>query len=231
MSVTELTASAQNYLKVVWGLSEWSSTPVTPSLIAQRIGLKLSSVSDGVRKLSAQGLLEHAPYGSVELTPAGRQYAVEMVRRHRLLETFLVQVLGYSWDQIHDEAENLEHAVSDFMVERIDKFLNFPTRDPHGDPIPSASGDIELPDAICLSELGPGHEVVIERISDDDPQLLKFFEKQGFRIGARLSVGQGAPFSGALEVLVGDAQKSVSLGDTAANALYVSRGSKPVCEV
>src|SRR5699024_1150906 len=118
MSVSDLSASTQNYLKAVWGLTEWSSAPVTPSSIAERTGLRLSSVSDAVRKLSSQGLLEHAPYGSVELTDTGRAYALTMVRRHRLIETFLVRVLHYTWDQVHDEAEHLEHAVSDFMIDR-----------------------------------------------------------------------------------------------------------------
>ncbi|MFD8741144.1 metal-dependent transcriptional regulator, partial [Streptomyces sp. NPDC059618] len=154
MSVSELSASTQNYLKAVWGLTEWSSVPVTPTLIAERTGLKLSSVSDAVRKLSTQGLVEHAPYGSVELTETGRSYALAMVRRHRLIESFLVSVLGYSWDQVHDEAEHLEHAVSDFMIDRIDEFLEFPTRDPHGDPIPSADGTVQIPDATQLTGVG-----------------------------------------------------------------------------
>ncbi|TDP89445.1 DtxR family iron (metal) dependent repressor [Leucobacter luti] len=133
MSVSALSASTQNYLKAIWGLTEWSSAQVTPTLIAERTGLKLSSVSDAVRKLASQGLVDHAPYGAVELTETGRSYALVMVRRHRLIEAFLVSVLGYSWDQVHDEAEHLEHAVSDFMIDRIDEFLEFPTRDPHGD--------------------------------------------------------------------------------------------------
>ena len=137
MSVSDLSTSTQNYLKAVWTLSEWSDQPVTPSLIAERTELKLSSVSDAVRRLTSQGLLTHTPYGAVELTEAGHAYAVAMVRRHRLIETFLVKMLGYGWDQVHDEAEHLEHAVSDFMIERIDELLGRPTRDPHGDPIPA----------------------------------------------------------------------------------------------
>ncbi|MGO1726859.1 metal-dependent transcriptional regulator [Glutamicibacter sp. BW77] len=226
MSISELTPSAQKYLKVVWSLSEWTSSPVTPSLIADRVGLRLSSVSEGIRKLSTQGFLEHAPYGSVELTESGRRYAVQMVRRHRLLETFLVEVLGYSWDQVHDEAENLEHAVSDFMVERIDELLEFPSRDPHGDPIPSASGAVDSPAAVPLSDVGAGQDVSIERISDEDPQMLKFFEDHGFCIGKKLSISQGAPFSGVLEARISGAKESVLLGAAAVKALYVSIDSQ-----
>ena len=119
MSVSALSASTQNYLKAIWGLTEWSSAQVTPTLIAERTGLKLSSVSDAVRKLASQGLVDHAPYGAVELTETGRSYALVMVRRHRLIEAFLVSVLGYSWDQVHDEAEHLEHAVSDLSLIHI----------------------------------------------------------------------------------------------------------------
>jgi DtxR family Mn-dependent transcriptional regulator len=222
MSVSELSASTQNYLKVVWSLSEWSDMPVTPSHIAAKMGLKLSSVSDAVRKLSTQGLLIHAPYGSVELSERGNVYALSMVRRHRLIESFLVTALGFGWDQVHDEAESLEHAVSDFMIDRIDVFLGFPTRDPHGDPIPSASGTMIALNAEPLSTIGDGVEVIVERISDADPTLLQFFEEHGVVVGARLTVSVGAPFSDAINVIARGSKREVALGRSAANAVYVS---------
>ena len=221
MSVSALSASTQNYLKAIWGLTEWSSAQVTPTLIAERTGLKLSSVSDAVRKLASQGLVDHAPYGAVELTETGRSYALVMVRRHRLIEAFLVSVLGYSWDQVHDEAEHLEHAVSDFMIDRIDEFLEFPTRDPHGDPIPSADGTVHIPDATQLTTVGAGHRVLVERISDSDPALLQFFQEHGFVVGATLDIGEGAAFSDSLDVRVAEAASSVALGRSATDALYV----------
>jgi DtxR family Mn-dependent transcriptional regulator len=222
MSVDELSASTQNYVKAVWGLSEWSEEPVTPSLIAQRTGLKLSSASDAVRRLTEQGLLAHAPYGSVQLTEAGRAHALSMVRRHRLIETFLVETLGYRWDQVHDEAETLEHAVSDFMVERIDELLGRPARDPHGDPIPTADGTVSRPDARRLTEVGAQERVVVERISDADPALLQFFEGHGIGVGAVLAVEDGPPFSDALAVRTEGADDPVPLGRSATDALYVS---------
>lgn len=222
MSVAQLSASTQNYLKAVWGLTEWSDVAVTPTLISERTGLKLSSVSDAIRRLSSQGLVEHAPYGSVELTETGRSYALAMVRRHRLIESFLVKVLGYSWDEIHDEAEHLEHAVSDLMISRIDELLEFPTRDPHGDPIPSADGTVSIPNALPLTEVGAGHRVVVERISDSDPALLQFFEEHGFLFGATLEIGEGSPFSDALDTRVAGADTSVALGRSATDAIYVS---------
>lgn len=224
MSVTELSASAQNYLKVVWGLSEWSDAPVTPSLIAEKTGLRLSSVSDAVRRLTAQGLMDHTPYGDVALTEKGRAHAVAMVRRHRLIETFLVEVLGYGWEQVHDEAESLEHAVSDFMVERIDELLGFPSRDPHGDPIPAADGSLPLVEAERLSFAHAGRGVVVERIADDDPALLQFFVARGIVVGARLEVAAGPPFSDAISVRSEPAVEAVTLGRAPMSALYVSVG-------
>lgn len=222
MSVSELSASAQNYLKSIWGLTEWSSVPVTPTLIAERTGLKLSSVSDAVRRLTVQGLLDHSPYGAVELTETGRAYALAMVRRHRLIESFLVGVLGYSWDQVHDEAENLEHAVSDFMIERIDAHLGHPVRDPHGDPIPTADGQVDRPDTVRLSSVTPGSRVRVERISDTDPGLLQFFAERGIGIGATLDTASGAPYSDSIEVSVEGQSEPTVLGTSATEAMWVT---------
>ena len=229
MSVSDLSTSTQNYLKVIWSLSEWSSEPVTATSISRQTGLRMSSVSDAMRKLSSQGLIVHAPYGSVELTDEGRTYAVAMIRRHRLIESFLVDTLGYTWDQVHDEAENMEHAVSDFFVARLDEFLGHPERDPHGDPIPAADGTVLALDARSLTDMAAAMEtgteklrVTVERISDSDPELLKHFEETGIVVGAVLTVTEGAPFSEALEVTVDKASQAVPLGNIATDALFVS---------
>ena len=232
MSVNDLSTSTQNYLKVIWSLTEWSAEPVTATLISRQTGLRISSVSDAMRKLGSQGLISHAPYGSVELTDEGRTYAVAMIRRHRLIETFLVDALGYTWDQVHDEAENMEHAVSDFFVARLDEFLGHPERDPHGDPIPAADGTVPALDARSLTDLAAAMEkgteklrVTVERISDSDPELLKHFEENGIVVGAVLTVTEGAPFSEALEVTVDKASQAVPLGNIATDALFVSTAS------
>jgi DtxR family Mn-dependent transcriptional regulator len=230
MSVSELSTSTQNYLKGIWSLGEWSDEPVTASTLAAKVGVRLSSASDAIKKLTEQGLLEHSPYGAVALTERGRDYAVAMVRRHRLLETFLVETLGYRWDQVHDEAEQLEHAVSDFLVERVDETLGFPTRDPHGDPIPAADGSLVRPDAVQLSDTGDGATVVVERISDADPELLQYLEQQGIGVGTRLVTRPGPPFSGAIEVTRQDGPDTVSLGRSATDAVWVTvlqRGGSP----
>lgn len=227
MSVSELSTSSQNYLKAIWSLGEWSDDPVTASALAARVGVKLSTVSDAVRKLTSQGLLEHTPYGAVSLSEQGRAHAVAMVRRHRLIETFLVQILGYRWDQVHEEAETLEHAVSDFMVERIDQRLEFPERDPHGDPIPKADGTVSKPEAVLLSELEPGRRGQVERISDADPQLLQFFAEHGLWVGTVFAARAGAPYSGVLEIVVQGRDEPVPLGRAATDAVWV----KPLGQV
>lgn len=220
MSVSELSESTQNYLKVIWALQEWSTEPVTTSVIAQRLGLRLSSVSESVRRLTDQGLLDHPRYGSVGLTEAGRAHAVAMVRRHRLIETFLVTALNYRWDEVHEEAEQLEHVVSDLMVSRIAAFLGEPTRDPHGDPIPAADGTVHRPDARQLTGIEPGTRVRVERISDADAARLQYFADQGLVLDTELTVVASAPGSDTLCVRVGEAE--LSLGPAATDAVWVS---------
>ena len=225
MSLSELTASAQNYLKVVWASAEWSDAPITASVIAERLSLRMSTVSEGVRKLSAQGLLTHTPYGAVELTELGRTYALQMVRRHRLIETFLVDTLGYGWDEVHDEAELLEHAVSDLMIERIDTLLGHPTRDPHGDPIPTANGELLMPAAIQLTLIPLPSTVKVERIADEDPALLQHCAGSGIEVGSLLHVTEGAPYSSTVTITltVDGETRSVTLGRPATDAIYVSQ--------
>src|SRR3954462_5204668 len=161
-----VTPVAQDYLKLVWNAQEWSDAPVTTTMLAERLGVGASTVSETVRRLTDQGLLTHPPYAAIELTAAGRALAVAMVRRHRLLETFLVEELGYGWDEVHDEAEVLEHAVSDELGERMDRRLGFPARDPHGDPIPTSDGTPRRPDAVPLLEAEAGAMLTVVRISD-----------------------------------------------------------------
>ncbi|MCK8675051.1 metal-dependent transcriptional regulator, partial [Rhodococcus sp. HM1] len=132
-----LTSVAQDYLKVIWTVQEWSGEKVSTKLLAEKLGVSASTVSEAVRRLCDQGLLDHERYGAISLTESGRAAAVAMVRRHRLIETFLVRELGYRWDEVHDEAEVLEHAVSERMIAALDAKLGFPERDPHGDPIPT----------------------------------------------------------------------------------------------
>lgn len=221
VSVSELSSSTQDYLKAVWSLSEWTDTPVTAKSIAERLGLKLSSVSDAVRKLSEQGLLTHAPYGAVSLTDRGREHALAMVRRHRLIETFLVEALGYRWDQVHDDAEVLEHAVSDFMIERVAEYLGHPESDPHGAPIPAADGTVQQSDATRLTDATPGQRARVTRIAFADPDLLQFFAGQGIGYGTVLNVLPSAPYSDAMAVVAEGFDDHLTLGRPATDTVWV----------
>lgn len=194
----DLTPVAQDYLKVVWSAQEWSDERVTTKLLAERMGVGASTVSETVRRLSAQGMLEHAPYGAIALTDRGRSLALAMVRRHRLLETYLVSELGYGWDEVHDEAEVLEHAVSDLMIERIDARLGHPVRDPHGDPIPGADGVVVRPPAVPLAELRAGDRGTVARISDADPDVLRYLAELGVGLDTRVEVTERREYAGTL---------------------------------
>lgn len=219
----ELSESAQNYLKAIWSLQEWSSDPVTASSIATKTGMKLSTASGAMTRLANQGLVIHSPYGAIELTEAGRSHAVNMVRRHRLVETFLVQHLGYTWDQVHDEAEALEHVVSEFMLERISAVLGHPSRDPHGDPIPAASGEVSRPRAEQLSQAPHGTALIVERISDHDPQLLRHFAAHQIFVGTELISWPAPEFVDGLQVQVGaNSAQKLPLGVRASDAVWVS---------
>lgn len=231
MSVSDLSTRTQQYLKVIWGLQEWSAAPVTTSLIAERIGVRLPTVSDAIRKIAAEGLIDHARYGAVDLTPRGRAFALQMVRRHRLLEAYLSQELGYDWDQVHAEAELLEHAVSDLFIQRIDAVLGHPTRDPHGDPIPTPDGSIHLPELVALSALGPGEPMRVERVSDTDPEMLRWFADRGIVVDAEIEVVEGEPFSDAVVVRVVGRSPTTILGTLASRSLRVSRVAETGCRL
>jgi len=223
-AVRDLTTVAQDYLKAIWNAQEWSPEKVSTKMLAERIGVSASTASESIRKLADQGLVDHEKYGGVSLTESGRQAALAVVRRHRLLETFLVRELGYGWDEVHDEAEILEHAVSDMMLDRIDAKLGHPTRDPHGDPIPAADGQVPMPPARQLSNCAEGEFGTVARISDADPEMLRYFDAVGISLDSRLRVTARRDFAGMISVAVESADgpgSSVELGSPAAQAIWV----------
>lgn len=221
MLVTDLSSSAQDYLKVIWSAMEWSDTPITVGVLAEHLGVRPSSASENIKKMTVQGLVLHAPYGSIELTDEGRKHAVSMVRRHRLLETFLVQTLGYGWDEVHDEAEILEHGVSDKLIARIDSHLGHPTRDPHGDPIPTPEGLAHRPAATRLSDAEAGTTVAVTRISDADPGMLRYFAELGLSPDTQLSVQERRPYTDLTTVRLRGHEQDIDLGTPAADAIWV----------
>jgi DtxR family Mn-dependent transcriptional regulator len=222
MPLSDLSNSAQDYLKAIWSAQEWSSEPVTTRWIAERIGVRASTVSDTIKRLSEQGLVEHAPYGSIELTESGRAHAVEMVRRHRLIETFLVEVLDYGWDEVHDESESLEHAVSATMIARMDVYLGHPTRDPHGDPIPTADGKAHRPQAAQLTAAPADATLTVARVSDADPGMLRYFAEKSLVPGAQITIVNREPFADALTVRVDESSDTFVLGTLASDAIWVT---------
>lgn len=205
---------------MIWTAGEWSGEQVSTKMLAEKIGVSASTVSEAIRKLSDQGLVDHARYGSISLTDRGRAAAVAMVRRHRLIETYLVGELGYGWDEVHDEAEVLEHAVSDLMIARIDAKLGHPERDPHGDPIPAADGTIPTPPARQLSNFADGESGTVARISDSDPAMLRYFDTVGIRLDLTITVLERRDFAGTISVRLGD-RDTVELGNPAAQAIWL----------
>ena len=191
--VDDLTPIAQDYLKVIWSAIEWGDPPITTKGLAARFATTQANVSETMRRLDGQGLLTYQPYKPVTLTSLGESLAVAMVRRHRLLETYLAQALGYGWEEVHDEAERLEHAVSDVFLDRIDHLLGHPRIDPHGDPIPGPDGDwTPQAGAIKLSHAEPGLYRVV-RVADTDPEQLSRLRRQHLEPGSTLDVRAGLP--------------------------------------
>jgi DtxR family Mn-dependent transcriptional regulator len=222
MPVSDLSPVAQDNLKVIWSATEWSGDPITVKQLSERMGVRAATVSDAIRRLVDQGLLVHEPYGGIELTEAGRHGAVAMVRRHRLIETFLVEELGYGWDEVHDEAEVLEHAVSDELVDRIDRRLGYPARDPHGDPIPTADGTPRRPNAEPLLSAPIGVALTVVRISDADPAVLRYLGERGIGLDVSLTVEEHRAFAGDVTAIIDGAP--VVLGANAASAVWVATG-------
>jgi DtxR family transcriptional regulator, Mn-dependent transcriptional regulator len=225
----DLTTVAQDYLKVIWNAQEWSREKISTKMLAERLGVSASTASESIRKLADQGLVNHEKYGAVTLTDRGRRAAISVVRRHRLLETFLVQELGYRWDEVHDEAEVLEHAVSEMLMTRIDAKLGHPSRDPHGDPIPDLDGQVPTPPARQLSECTNGDHGAVARISDADPEMLRYFDSVGIALDSHLTVLARRDFAGTVSVAISDGHhpdtqaddRTVDLGSPAAQAIWV----------
>jgi DtxR family Mn-dependent transcriptional regulator len=217
-----VTPAMQDYLKAVYRLG--ANGPVATQQLADELGVAASSATNMAKRLHEQGLLSHTPYHGVELTPEGRQVALDVIRRHRLLETFLAEKVGLSWDEVHDEAERLEHHLSDRLEARLDSMLGFPDTDPHGDPIPrdGASPD---PDPTIL-ELPAGASGIVSRVSDRDPEHLRYLGALGIVPGAQVDVLEHLPFEGPVRIRVsgsGAPPAEHVLGRPLADVIRVSR--------
>jgi DtxR family transcriptional regulator, Mn-dependent transcriptional regulator len=182
-----LSRSVEDYLKAIYALSELGDAASTSS-IAQALDVQPASVTGMIKRLAESGYLTHVPYRGVRLTEAGTREALRILRRHRIIETYLTERLGYAWEEVHPEAERLEHAASDQLIERMASALEHPSHDPHGAPIPTSTGEIEPTDPLTLSELAPGQEAQVRAVRDDDMEGLLAVEAAGLIPGARVRV-------------------------------------------
>ncbi|MEZ3161555.1 metal-dependent transcriptional regulator [Microbacterium sp. BWT-B31] len=212
--------AVDDYLKTIYHHTEWQSARITPSQLAAVLGLAPSSVTEMVQKLAAQGLVTHRPYGPVSLSPAGERRAAAVIRRHRLIETWLVREFGYTWDEVHDEAEVLEHAVSDRLLDGIDERLGHPRFDPHGDAIPDAAGRVHREPFVLLADAAAGHSGRVLRVSDRDPALLRTLDEAGVVVGAIVTVS-GMSGTAAPTTLVVDGTE-LTLPAEAAGVIWLS---------
>ena len=215
-----ITAAMEDYLKVIYRLSE-DGKRATTQAIAERMNVAAPSVTGMIKRLADLKLVEHERYRWVTLTPAGEKAALEIVRHHRLLELYLAEALGYSWDEVHDEAERLEHTISEEFEARIDRALGYPTTDPHGDPIPSASGAIHAVPDDRLSALAPGESATISRVDDTSPEKLRYLGTLGLYPDTEVRVIERQPFGGPLLVRVGEEEHFV--GAELADTIHVER--------
>src|SRR4030088_3481179 len=212
------TRSQEDYLKALYQL-HGDQRPVPTRDLAQRLGISSPSVSEMVTRLSAQGLVEHDRYRGQQLTREGRKVALELVRHHRLLEMFLVRVLGYSWDEVHEEAERLEHVISERMEQRIFELLGRPELDPHGHAIPTLNSKVRPVSNRPLSGCRVGEKVVVQGVSDDDPIRLRELDRRGLLPGTRMEIVEESKFEGPIGVRIKGRRLTVPLG--LARAVFV----------
>lgn len=198
-----LSRSVEDYLKVIYEVSQDGQVASTGE-IAEALNVQPASVSGMVKRLAESGYVEHLPYKGVRLSAEGAREALRIIRRHRVLETYLSQRLGYSWDDVHAEAERLEHAASDELIDRMSSMLEDPSYDPHGAPIPTRTGDVEVTDHPTLADVHPGAQVFIRLVRDDDPERLRYMEARGLLPGVLLYVDSTDPFDGPITLRIGE---------------------------
>ncbi len=196
----ETSSAVEDYAKAIYALESRDGESVSTNALAERLAVTPASASGMVKRLADMGFVTHAPYRGVQLTPKGADVALEVIRHHRLLELYLAEALGMSWDRVHAEAEVLEHAISPELSALIAEKLGNPTRDPHGDPIPAPDGSIEETVTSPLAEMDEGERGFFTRMSDSDPEMLRYLTERGIAPGDRLEVLERQPFDGPLLV-------------------------------
>lgn len=215
---SEFSHAAEDCLKAIFQLTQDTKGAAT-SALAERLSISPAAVTKMVKKLAGLGLADHSPYRGVSLTPTGEKMALEVVRHHRLLELYLQEALGFTWDQVHGEAERLEHVLSEEMEERIDAMLGRPVIDPHGDPIPSREGVLAPVPGTRLCDLADGEAAEVARVRANDPELLRYLGQLGLYPGARVAIRGREPFSGPLFIRVGETEHVI--GREVGESVYV----------
>jgi DtxR family Mn-dependent transcriptional regulator len=215
----DTTDAIEDYVKAIYSLQHGRDDPVSNSALAERLGVTAGSASGMAKKLDGLGLVDHVPYRGVVLTPLGRRLALEVLRHHRLLELYLSEAFGMPWDQVHAEAEVLEHVLSEELEELIAAKLGDPSVDPHGDPIPGRDGSIHEPETRSLSDLSAGDSGVFIRVSDSDPEMLRYLTDRGISPGQDVQLLGKEPFEGPISVRIGGADHV--LGGSLARAMRV----------
>lgn len=198
-----ITEAIQDYLKVIYKVEE-TGEEVTTNAIAERLQVTQPSVTGMVKKLSEMNLINYTPYQRVELTEAGRKIALEVIRHHRLLELYLAKAMGYSWDRVHQEAEKLEHVISEEFEDKMAEMLGQPTSDPHGAPIPGKDGTIEQRNLMALTEVAACRTVLVKQVSDRDPEKLRYLAGIGIYPEVILIIIEKAPFRGPISIKIGE---------------------------
>lgn len=208
----------ENYLKTIYKLAEAApGQDVSTNRIAAALATRAASVTDMLRRLADKQLLDYEKYRGVRLTPEGQRLALLTVRKHRLWEVFLVQQLGFNWDEVHDVAEELEHVQSPLLMRRLDEFLNFPTLDPHGDPIPAENGAVRRPAHRLLAELGVGECGTLAAVKNTSAPFLQYLDKVGLPLGAQVRILEKIAFDNSLEVQINDGRTVVISAEVGRN--------------
>ncbi len=220
MGSRSLSPSVEDYLKAIYGLTEAGDAAST-SAIAQALDVQPASVTGMIKRMAAEKLVEHVPYRGVRLTEAGTREALRVLRRHRIIETYLCERLGFTWDDVHDEAERLEHAASDTLVEKMAQALGSPEYDPHGAPIPTQAGEIERTDRATLADAPPGAQVRVRAVRDEEATDLRTMAAGGLVPGVRVQVREEQPEAHVVGIRVGDERAPVDVERELARRIYV----------
>ena len=213
------TLSEENYLKAIYHLALNSDKGISTNAIAEKMETKASSVTDMVKKLSEKEVIIYKKYQGVKITNFGQKIAANIVRKHRLWEVFLVDKLNFSWDEVHDVAEQLEHIKSVKLINQLDAFLGFPTHDPHGDPIPDKEGNLNTIEKSLLATLQKNESGICVGVDDSSSEFLQFLDKKGINLGKKITVLEKEDFDGSLSILIDD--KKINISNKIANNLFI----------